>query len=203
MKAKTSMKKSVITTILFCCILSSSFSQKRLIDTLFIANNKYPIERCPSSKAYAFELFPYFIFSNQYLIKHKENYIPFYNEGKCRNIPVLNWDGEPCGNIFECDSSSLDTLRLSDFIDSLVIDINSIKYDTIFIKRGLKKITIANCDFAAVYENKIIHYYNNDFNDFKYSFNQKPKYIILQNMIYYDEKNILYLLPAEFLIFLK
>lgn len=203
MKAKTFMKKTVITTILFCCILSSSFSQKRQIDTLFIGNNKYPIERHPSTKANSFNVFPYFIFLCQYSIKHKENYVPFFDEKKCKNIPVLNSDGEPCGNIFECDSSSIDTLCLSDFIDSLVIDINSVKYDTIMIKRGLKKITIANCDFAAVYENKIIHYYNNEFNELKYFFNQKPKYIILQNMIYYDEKNVLYILPAEFLIFLK
>lgn len=203
MKAKTSMKKSVITTILFCCILSSSFSQKRQIDTLFIANNKYPIERYSASRTYTLDLFLAPIFFCQYRMPTKTICVPFYNELKCEKSHLLDAEGNPYIILSKCDSINLDSLYLSDFIDSLSFDVNRLKWEKIFIKQGFKNTTIAYCEFKIMYEDRIIHYYTDDLNFLSYYLNNKPKLIILQNMIYYDENNVLYILPAEFLIFLK
>ena len=196
-----------LTLIFFVLLTSISFGQQKKYDTLFFANKKYFLEVDKGYKVSPFD-FPFAI---------AEQHYKYYYSGINKVYYAIDYSGCPqigsftvSGNeiiSYRCDNYKVKEYKLVNYEDSIALDISN-NFGKIYIKVGAIKYLIEKIQFIIVLDSTLL-IVNPDINqsveDFSWQirdalYKEKPKFIILNQMLYTDKKGKLQLVPRQFII---
>lgn len=192
--------------LLTCLLPAQQIKSRSLTDTLLVFGNKYPLVKTNGYLSSVLD-FPFAIFKTQYQTNRK---IYDYKAIKVEDCVATFGEFDDLGNEIQqlfCIGKEKITYSLTNFTDSVLVDIKNFSYSDIRIKSGAKWININRIRYQAVYDSTLLTIYLDASSPDKTSLGkimgsdkEPPRFLILDLLFYVDEKLDAYYLPCEFLI---
>ena len=202
---QTFMKKLLL--ILFALQTIFSFGQKKQYDTLFFANKKYLLEIGQTIGGRPYN-FPFVISEYHYKDLYTKKYYTSIDEYSCIDGAQFTASGNEIIS-YKCKDFKTKQYCLDNFVDSVTLDAND--FGKIFVKTSTGKYLIEKIQFKLVFDSTLL-IVNPDINqlneDFAWQIREalykvKPKFIVLNEMLYTDKTKKLQLIPRQFIFTLK
>ena len=194
----------ILTLILFISFTNILFGQQKKYDTLFLANKSYLLE-IGQGYQYAPYNFPFYIAQHHYKNLNTKKHYHSIDEYTCIDGSQYTASGNEV-IAYKCKEYKKRQYLLDNFEDSLSVNLED--FGEIYIKASGKKYLIEKIQFKIVFDSTLL-IINPDINqtieNFSYQirealYKEKPKFIILNEMLYYDKKKKLQAIPRQFII---
>ncbi len=197
----------ILTVIFFLSLTKISFGQQKKYDTLFFAHKKYLLEIGQDYQCAPYN-FPFYIAQHHYKSLYTNKYYNSVDEYTCIDGTQFTASGNEI-IAYKCKDYKTRQYLLNNFVDSVSMSLAD--FGKIYLKTFGNKYLIEKIQFKLVFDSTLL-IVNPDISqtveDFSWQirealYKEKPKFIILNEMLYTDKKGKLQSIPRQFIITLK